>query len=64
MRTGEAESKATVLLRSRKKIINLSEVEGERDMGGREEGAGKGGSSNMGGDGGEVQRVRNLKGGV
>ena len=44
---------------------NLWEVEGERDLGGREEGEERRvASSDMGGDGGEVQRVRNLKVGV
>jgi hypothetical protein len=44
---------------------NLREVEGDRYLGGRGEGEGKrGASSDMGGDGGEVQRVRNLKVGM
>jgi hypothetical protein len=38
---------------------------GERDLGGREEGGGKRvASSYMGGDGGEIQRIGNLKGDV
>jgi hypothetical protein len=40
---------------------NLWEVEGERDLGGRED---REVSSDMGEDGGEVQRVRNFKVGV
>ena len=41
---------------------NSLKVEEERDLGGREEAEGKGGASSyIGGDGGEVQRVRNLK---
>ena len=44
---------------------NLWEVEGEKDLGGSEEGEKKcGASSDRGEDGGEVQKVRNLKVGV
>ena len=51
---------ATVLLSRGKKIILGGR--GEGDLGGREEGKEKKGpSSDIGGDGGEVQRVRNLK---
>jgi hypothetical protein len=57
---------ATVLLSRGKRII-LDYSKGERDLVERrkegEKGGGgrKGDSSHMGGDGGEVQRVRNLK---
>lgn len=44
---------------------NSKEVDEERDLRGREEGEDKrGASSDIGGDWGEVQRVKNLKGGM
>jgi hypothetical protein len=54
---------ATVLLTKGNKVI--LGIEGERDLGGREEEEEKmGASSDMGGDGAEIQRVKNLKVGV
>ena len=60
---GRPKSGCFILLRRGNKIIKRSR--GERDVRGRKEGEGKrGAESGMGGDGGDVQRVRKLNRGV
>ena len=53
---------ASVLRRGNK----IQEIEGRKDLGGREEGEGEkeGAESGMGGDRDDIQRVRNLNRGV